>query len=252
MKRSTWGVATALVALALVTFIPQAQADSTRSSRMGANRGSAVRSVGRSVNRSHSTGISQRSRSGSPGLSHRSFGRSGRSDTPSFGNRDSSRSFNGYQGAGRGALGGLLREGLQQRLGDGNRYGGYGDGRGARLFDYLEDREDARSDAYRDAMIADSIVRIVGIIATAPRTQARYVAPGPYVAAPSPGHYETRRVIVRAGYWQEEQVWVPEWQDPSSGSVVAGHYETHKRWVPEVYEETQVWVPHQTPVPYRR
>lgn len=235
MIRVTRILAVASLSLALVAMVPDAQAQPKRSSRMGASASSAMRSPARSSSPSRISAPSTRgsNRSSRPGRSSMSPSR----------NPIGSRPQSNYPGSGAGILGDVLRQGLEARLGD-RGYDKRND-----WFDYLRDREDARSDAFRDALIADMIVRVVGIIASTSPQQTPILAPAPRVAVPAPGHYETRRVVVREGYWQSEEVWVPEAVDPATGVVVEGHYEIHKRWVPEVYEETQVWVPHQTPLP---
>lgn len=233
MRRFSRSAAIGVLALMLMAIAPDAQSQSSKSSRMGSSR-SSLGSPSRSLGRSSGTaarGLS-RSRAVSPSYRTPSRGaRPGRIATPPRAGDRSSPSY----GRGGSALGDILREGLNDRA--------YDRDRGRDLWDYLGDREDARADAYRDALIAETIVRVVGIIAS------NTMQPPPPHAAPAPaGHYETRRTLVREGYWESQQVWVPEQRDPTTGVVVEGHYQVHKRWVPEVYEETQVWVPHQTPL----
>ena len=149
-------------------------------------------------------------------------------------------------------LAGALGNGFGNPYGNffGNPYGGNGYGR---------NHHDEFADAYRDAAIANAVVGLVGVIANAacqPRPVAvaapAYAAAPVYAAAPAyaaapvvvqpAGHYEVRRTLVQEGYYENTQVWVPEYNDPATGTIVAGHYETHKRFVPPVYQETQVWV----------
>ncbi len=99
------------------------------------------------------------------------------------------------------------------------------------------DREYRRTQ--RDAIIANAIVDVVGIIANS----STYARPPVYTApAPTYGHYEIHRVLVREGYYEQSQVWIPDRYDPVRRVTVLGHYETRQRYVPPVYEERRVWV----------
>jgi hypothetical protein len=235
-SRSMW--AGALVALALM-IVPHPHEQAAAQSRIGANRAPAVRTPTRAVPRSSTSQLSTRGVQRAPRVDPRA----GRLSQPPRGDRFGAARPGAPQFGARpyGSGSDLLSEALRYRLGDG-RYG-YG-GR-----DYWRDHEKAIAKAHRDAVIANALVQVVGILATtsAQSPQAIY-APGPRVVQ-TPGHYETRRVLVREGYWESERVWVPERQDPVTGSIVEGHYELHRRWVPEVYEETQVWVPHRLVAP---
>jgi hypothetical protein len=93
--------------------------------------------------------------------------------------------------------------------------------------------------AQRDAAIASAVVGIVGIIAESASQQPVHAVPAPSVSGPV---YETMNVLVQEGYYEEQQVWVPEQHDRRTGVTIAGHYQTHKRWVPPVYETRQVRV----------
>jgi hypothetical protein len=125
-------------------------------------------------------------------------------------------------------LGGLLEEYLY------NGYGRHG-------FDPYE-AEKAHADAYRDAAIANAIVNVIGILATANQAQpvAAYTPPAPVVPQ---GHIERQRVLVQEGRTEEYQVWIPEYTIPATGEVVLGHHETRQRTVAPVYEEREIWVP---------
>lgn len=109
--------------------------------------------------------------------------------------------------------------------------------------------EKERADAYRDAAIVGAVANVVGALITStlappPQTVVVQSAP-PVVRTPVPapvGRYETRRTKVGGGYHERVEVWVPDRVDPNTGSVIEGHYETERRWVPEVWQETQVWV----------
>jgi hypothetical protein len=130
-------------------------------------------------------------------------------------------------------LGGLLGPYLFNEYGYGGR------------FDPFEG-EKAHAKAYRDAAIANAIVNVVGILATANQPQIQQVCPTTTVvtAPPAPrGHVERQRILVQEGRTEEYQVWIPEYVIPATGEVVVGHHETRRRDVPPVYEEREVWVP---------
>ena len=132
-------------------------------------------------------------------------------------------------GLGNAPLSGLLEEYLY------NEFGGRG-------FDPYEG-EKAHAKAYRDAAIANAIVNVVGILATANQPQIP-VAAGPPPAPVAPrGYIERQRVLVQEGRTEEYQVWVPEYRIPETGEVVLGHHETRRREVAPVFEEREVWVP---------
>lgn len=59
------------------------------------------------------------------------------------------------------------------------------------------------------------------------------------------GHYETRKVLVRSGYYEDYRVHVPAAYDPvTCRRIRRAHYETRTRWVEPVYEYRKVWVEH--------
>lgn len=165
------------------------------------------------------------------------------------------------QGVGRvpaGELGRYLNDGnlpqSQRYLGSGNLgelsqylygnrgapgYGGYGYNN-----NYYR-RQKGMADAYRDATIANAIVNVVGILATTAaqdQYRSRPVAAAPVVMQQGSPAYEMQKVVVQEGFYQQEQVSVPERQDPATGSVIEAHQEIHRRWVPPVYELRQVQV----------
>lgn len=190
------------------------------------------------------------------------------SSAGSYGNRNSR---GGYTGSSRGSapalrsgLGGSNYAGLNSgtpildalRGSNYGNQGNYGDlgsvlnelGRVRNQYNYRENqrkREEEYLKLERTQMITNAVVGVVGILA-ASQAQQRYAQPQAYCApAPVPaGHYETRRTLVKDGYYATQQVWVPELRDPTSGAIIDGHYETHRQWVPPVYQETQVWVTH--------
>lgn len=142
--------------------------------------------------------------------------------------------------------------------------GGYG---GDPLYPYFNSYNHHKSqedyaDAMRDAAIAGAVGNVVSAIVQSPaitgqtpvyvQRQPVYTQPAPIYTQPAPaptyvqpsplGRYETRREVVGGGYYEREQVWMPESRDPQSGNIVEGHYVTVKKWVPEVVQETRVWV----------
>lgn len=129
---------------------------------------------------------------------------------------------------GAAPLGGLLEEYLY------NEFGG-------RQFDPWAG-EKAHADAYRDAAIANAIVNVVGILATANQPPAPVVACPPAPAAPQ-GHIERQRVMLQEGRTEEYQVWVPEYVIPATREVVVGHHETRRREIAPFFEEREIWVP---------
>lgn len=149
----------------------------------------------------------------------------GRDDSSGF-SRGGDRRLSGL---GNDPLGGLLEDFL---------YNGYG---GNRFDPYVGKKAHAK--AYRDAAIANAIVNVVGILATAnqPQPVAAYVPPAP-AAAPQ-GYVERQRILVQEGRTEEYQVWIPEYTIPATGEVVVGQYETRRRTLEPVYEEREVWVP---------
>ncbi len=121
-------------------------------------------------------------------------------------------------------------------------------GRNRDRYNYRENqrkREEEYLDLQRTQMITNAVVGVVGILAAtqAQKQQGGYYAPAPVCATPAPaGFYETRRTVVQEGYYANQQVWVGEFRDATTGTIVDGHYENHRRWVAPVYQETQVWV----------
>ncbi len=179
-----------------------------------------ARSAGQRLSPSRSGGEFRRPGAGAPLNLNR-----GRGNSAGLGrgvNRDLS-------GLGNAPLGGLLEEYLYNEIG----------GRG---FDPYEG-EKAHAKAYRDAAIANAIVNVVGILATANQPQIPVVAgPPPAPVAPR-GYVERQRVLVQEGRTEEYQVWIPEYRIPETGEVVVGHNETRRREIAPVFEEREIWVP---------
>lgn len=189
-----------------------------KSMRLDSVKRPAARSAAQRVSPSRVGGESRRPGAGAPLNLNRNRG-----NGASLGrgvNRD-------YAGLGNAPLGGLLEEYLY------NEFGGRG-------FDPYEG-EKAHAKAYRDAAIANAIVNVVGILATANQPQVPAVAcPAP--VAPS-GHIERQRVLVQEGRTEEYQVWIPEYTIRETGEVVVGHHETRRREIAPVFEEREIWVP---------
>lgn len=156
-------------------------------------------------------------------------------------------------GAGRSIAGSLAGEAGKYGLNPyGGGYGGLGYGNYPLLNSLLY--EDSRASAereyakaYRDASIANAVVGLVSVVALsaqANRAPAPYAtqvssAPVQYVQEPV---YEEMKVLVKDGYYESFQVWVPETVDRQTGDIIEGHHETHKRWAPPVYESRTVRV----------
>ncbi len=155
-----------------------------------------------------------------------------------------------------------LLYGLQQ-LGQYGGYSGYGNGYGNGYgaypyYDsyYRNKAAEEYSDSMRDAAIVNAVGNVVTAIVQTQGMQTQvpgyvqqapaYVQPAPQAQTyvqPSPmGRYETRREVVGGGYYERDQIWVPESRDPRTGHIIEGHHEYVKRWVPEVIQETRVWV----------
>ncbi len=124
--------------------------------------------------------------------------------------------------------------------------GGYGD-----PYRWQHDAAEEYADAYRDAAIANAVVGLAGVLVNAHvQQQALRTAP-PVVAVQPAGQYVTQRTLVREGYYENREVWVPEHPDPVTGAMILGHTEIQRIWVPPVYQESQVYVPAQAqPVVY--
>lgn len=131
-------------------------------------------------------------------------------------------------------LGSLLESYLRDEYGYGHGYRDYNPWAG----------EEARADAYRDAAIANAVVNVIGILATANQPQYPVMAtPAPTTVVAPRGHVERQRVLVQEGRTEEYQVWVPEHVIPETGEVVVGHHEVRRREIAPVYEEREIWVP---------
>ncbi len=171
-------------------------------------------------------------------------------------NRASSPSTNRFNGGDRatasGALGQALGSALAGRAnGLGSGYngrgaygsGGYGDilSELGRYIDYAQrDRrhrshEDQRYRAQRDALIADAVVQVVGMVTSARRQPRAYV--------PAPPVHEIRQVLVEEGHYERYQVYIEPVYDRHTGEKMdGGYHETRTRWVPPRYEERMVLV----------
>ena len=56
------------------------------------------------------------------------------------------------------------------------------------------------------------------------------------------GHYERQHILVKPGYYETYRVWVPKQRDRKLHMKIYGHHETRQRWIPDVYEDRDVWV----------
>ncbi|MCH7959329.1 MAG: hypothetical protein IID08_04335 [Candidatus Hydrogenedentes bacterium] len=57
------------------------------------------------------------------------------------------------------------------------------------------------------------------------------------------GHYESRQVLVRDGYYEEYRVHVPARYGHHGVLIERAHHETRSRWIAPVYRSERVWVP---------
>ena len=157
--------------------------------------------------------------------------------------RSRSNGLGNSRSLGNGIGNGAILNQLSRQWGNGG-YGdggyGYGGNRGPGYYNYRAAEEYA--DAYRDAALANAAVGLVGVLVGA-AVQADRPQYTTAVPAQPAGHYETRRTLVREGYYESRQVWVPEQVDPRTGEIIDGHHETRRTYVQPVYEETQVFVP---------
>ncbi len=153
--------------------------------------------------------------------------------------RDGLRSLDrGLRGAGRipadvlGPLGGALGRDLR----DLNRGLGY-------PYDSRDrhHEEDSMARAYRDAAIANAVVGIVGIAATAAQSRT-YAAPA--------GQWVREKVVIAPAHYETSQVWIPEMYDPRTGARSGGYYENRTRLVPEVCEYREVMIAGPGVAPY--
>lgn len=111
-------------------------------------------------------------------------------------------------------------------------YGGYGNNVPA--YPYHAEMDSAAR-AYRDVGLANAMVNLVGIAATA-ATQNAYARPA--------GCYVREKVIVQPSHYETVRVWVPEIYDPHTGQKIGGgYYETRTQLAPEVAEYRDVWTP---------
>lgn len=100
---------------------------------------------------------------------------------------------------------------------------------------YRRHDEDEMAKAYRDVGIANAIVNLVGVIATIDANQR--------VQRPAGGRYVQEKFIIKEGYYEEYEVWVPDTFDERTRETIKAHTEVRQRWVPEVYGYRDVWVP---------
>lgn len=159
-------------------------------------------------------------------------------------NRPSGSNRNNIQGLGQGGLLNALRQYGVGQYGNNGGYGGYGLGNYWGQYDRHR-YEDQTAKAYRDAMIANTVVSMVGMIAlTAQNNQCRPQAVA--VAAPArpapQGHWEKQSVVTQPARYEQYQEWIPELYDSHTGQKSGGYYEARTRLIPEVVEQRDVWV----------
>ena len=95
--------------------------------------------------------------------------------------------------------------------------------------------EDREYRAYRDAMIANTVVQVVGMITSAQQPQR--------TCAPARPIHEVRQVVVEEGHYERYKVYIEPVYDSRTGAKIdGGYYETRTRWVPPRYEERLVLV----------
>ena len=223
MRNTTVILATAAALLVTVGLCaPEAHAQSRRQGSRVIRRAAPFSRSGASI-RSGSSGRSGLSRA--PTMRSSPTSRGGSNLFGGLGRSRNSSSLGRSGRPGLTALGNLL-DGIQRDR-DGRHGGRY-------------DSDKAMASAYRDAAIANAVVGLVGIFVEAGTRNQCAVQP----AQPT-GHYETHRVILQPGRYEQDRVWVPERYDPNTGRKLGGGYhETRTRWVPETVEYRKVYIPH--------
>jgi hypothetical protein len=82
------------------------------------------------------------------------------------------------------------------------------------------------------------------VIERQPEIQIVEPAPKVEVEIKATGHYERQRVLAREGHYETYEVWVPSQRKGMFGlKKIPGHFESRQRWIPDVYEYKDVWVP---------
>ena len=100
---------------------------------------------------------------------------------------------------------------------------------------YHRSHEEREYRAYRDAMIANTVVQVVGMITSAQQPQR--------TCAPARPIHEVRQVVVEEGHYERYKVYIEPVHDSRTGAKIdGGYYETRTRWVPPRYEERLVLV----------
>ncbi|MEK7793245.1 MAG: hypothetical protein AAB353_01880 [Candidatus Hydrogenedentota bacterium] len=105
--------------------------------------------------------------------------------------------------------------------------------------DYAYRRDNEYIKAQRDAVIANAVVNVVGIIADASgRSRQSYPAHTPS------GSFVQERIVLEPAHYETERVWVGPLFDPHTGRQLGGgFYETRTHYVPETYGLRDVWIP---------
>ncbi len=166
------------------------------------------------------------SRGSSSGFNRGSSGRS--SGSSGLGNLGSQLFGNGSK-SNTPLLDALRSSGLGNQF---NGRGGYGRG--------YDDPHKEYAKAHRDASIANAVAMVL----TAAITSSQQCRQRQVQAAPQPtGQYVTERVLIREGHYEQYQVHIPPVYSRTTGQQVGGGYaETRTRYIPDVYDERQVWV----------
>jgi hypothetical protein len=107
----------------------------------------------------------------------------------------------------------------------------------------------AQADAGDRAQLSQKIVVEpepgVRVIEAEPDLRIIQSEPEVRVKIEEPGHYERQRVLVREGYYETYNMWVPKERKGFLGlKKIPGHYEARQRWVAPQYEYRDVWVSH--------
>jgi len=223
----TWGMALALVAGALVCGPADAQPTRKPTMRTPARSAPSARTLSRpSASRA---GRSGGSLSLPDAVTRRSpTGRDRTSATRSLGDAlgsalgapRASAPYRGGNGSGEAFLSELGRYLDQERYDRDHR-----------------SHDDRQYRAYRDTLIADTVLQVVGMVTSAQPT-ARTCAPPP--AGPV---YEVHRVLVEEGHYERYKVYIEPVYDRHTGALIdGGYYEVRTRWVPPRFEERRVRV----------
>ena len=213
--------------IAALTFAPFADAASPRSSLMRGSRSGLNASSVRRGPSGFRPGGSFRGESPFRGISRMQNSRSVFGNQSPFG-----RSQSGSNPFDRGSFGSLL-----QNAGRHSR-DNYRDGYRGGYYNAYQRETDSMARAYRDVGIANALVGLVGVLATASQQQGYACAP----ASPQ-GYWQRQAVVVEPQRYEQYQEWIPELYDSRTGQKIGGgYYEVRTQLVPEVVEYRAVWL----------